>query len=195
MSTPRGRRPGGPDTRAAILDAARSSFAASGFGGTTIRAVASSAGVDPALVHHYFGSKDDLFLAALEIPVDPRKAMAPVATGGIDGAGERLMVVFLSVWDNETTRLPLLAIVRRAFEPSGQQLIKDGFMRMVLGPIGAGLGVDEPDRRMTLVASQMVGLVMLRYVLAVEPLASMPADQVVATYAPTLQRYLDGPLP
>jgi AcrR family transcriptional regulator len=195
MSTPRGRRPGGPDTRAAILAAARESFAASGFSGTTIRAVASAAGVDPALVHHYFGSKDDLFLAALEIPVDPRQAMQPVAAGGVDGAGERLLGVFLSVWDDEASRLPLLAVVRGVFEPSGQRLVKDGFLRMVLGPLGVALDLDEPERRMALVASQMVGLIMLRYVLAVEPLASMAPELVMATYAPTIQRYLDGPLP
>jgi len=194
MSVPRGRRPGGPDTRAAILSSARASFAASGFGGTTIRGVASSAGVDPALVHHYFGSKDDLFLAALEIPVDPRQAMLPVVAGGVEGAGERLLRVFLDIWDAESSRLPLLAIVRGVFEPSGQRLLRDGFLRMVLAPLGRELGVDEPERRMVLVASQLVGLVMLRYVLAVEPLASMPADEVVASYAPTLQRYLEGPL-
>ncbi len=194
MTVPRGRRPGVPETRTAILTAARASFAASGFGGTTIRSVAASAGCDPALVHHYFGTKDDLFLAALEIPVDPRKEMASVAAGGVEGAGERLIRAFLSVWEEESNRLPLLAIMRGAFEPSGQRLLKDGFLRMVLRPLGTALGVDEPERRMVLVGSQLVGLVMLRYVLAVEPLASMPADQVVASYAPTLQRYLSHPL-
>jgi AcrR family transcriptional regulator len=194
MTVPRGRRPGVPGTRAAILAAARASFAARGFRGTTIRSVAASAGCDPALVHHYFGTKDDLFLAALEIPVDPRRVLASVAAGGVDGAGERLMRVYLAVWDEESTRLPLLAIARGAFEPSGQRLLKDGFLRMVLGPLGTALGVDEPERRMVLVGSQLVGLVMLRYVLAVEPLSSMPADEVVASYAPTLQRYLSHPL-
>ena len=87
----RGRRPGAPDTRAAILGAARARFADQGFGGTTIRAVAGDAGVDAALVHHYFGSKDDLFLAALELPVDPRQILLPAVAGGIDGAGERIL--------------------------------------------------------------------------------------------------------
>src|SRR5512140_313481 len=94
----RGRRPGAPDTRAAILDAARSAFAEKGFGGTTIRGVAAEAGVDAALVHHYFGTKDDLFVAALELPVDPRQAIAPALVDGPDGAGERLLRVFLGVW-------------------------------------------------------------------------------------------------
>jgi len=191
----RGRRPGTPDTRAAILDAAREAFAASGFSGTTIRGVATAAGVDAALVHHYFGTKDDLFLAALAIPVDPRVVLLPVvAEGGVAGAGERLVRTFLMIWDDEQTRRPLLAVVRGIFEPSGQRLIKDGFLRMVLAPLGEALGVDHPELRMPLVASQMVGLVMLRYVLQVEPLASLPADQLVALVAPTVQRYLDEPV-
>ena len=191
----RGRRPGTPDTRAAILAAAREGFAAAGFSATSVRSVAAAAGVDAALVHHYFGTKDDLFVAALELRVDPREAMRPVVDGGVDGAGERMVRVFLSVWDDPESRLPLLALVRGMVEPSGQQLLRDGVMRMVLGPVGVALGLDEPERRMSLVASQLVGVVVLRYLLAVEPLASMPADLVVATYAPVIQGYLSGPLP
>ena len=99
----RGRRPGSPDTRAAVLSAARERFAAQGYAGTSVRAVAAAAGVDPALVHHYFGTKDDLFLAALEVKVDPRLAMLPVIEGGVDGAGERLLRVFVR---SGTTRRP-----------------------------------------------------------------------------------------
>lgn len=195
-TTPRrGRRPGGPDTRAAILAAARELFAAHGLAGTSVRAVAAAAGVDASLVHHYFGTKDDLFVAALQLRIDPRVAVRPVIEGGVDGAGERLMRLFVSVWDDEETRLPMLALVRGILDPGGQQLVRDGFLRMVLGPVAAGLGVDQPERRMPLVASQLLGLVVLRYVLALEPLASTPADELVATYAPTLQRYLSGPLP
>ncbi|GAA4722469.1 TetR family transcriptional regulator [Nocardioides endophyticus] len=191
----RGRRPGAPDTRAAILVAARELFAAHGFAGTSVRAVATAAGVDAALVHHYFGTKDDLFLAALELRVDPRVALLPVIEGGVDGAGERLMRLFVSVWDVEETRLPLLALVRGVLDPGGQQLVRDGFFRMVLGPVGSALELDQPERRMQLVASQLIGLVVLRYVLAVEPLASASSEELIATYAPTLQRYLSGPLP
>ena len=191
----RGRRPGTPDTKAAILTAARERFASSGYGGTTIRGVAAAAGVDAALVHHYFGTKDDLFLAALQVRVDPRIAMAPVIEGGVDGAGERLLQVFLSVWDDEESRLPLLALFRGIADPAGAQLVRDGFLRMVLGPVGAALELDDPERRMTLVGSQLVGIVVLRYVVQVDPLASMPGDVLVATFAPTLQRYLSGPLP
>ena len=194
-AVPRGRRPGGPDTRAAILSAARELFAASGFGGTTIRAIAAAAGVDPALVHHYFGTKDDLFVAALELPVDPRKVLAPVIAEGPDGAAERMLRVFLSVWDDPELRLPLLGLARGMLDPAGTKLMKDGFLPVIIGPIGAALGIAEPEKRMPLVASQIFGLVVLRYLMEVEPLASMPADDVVAIYAPTIQRYLTGDLP
>jgi AcrR family transcriptional regulator len=193
-TTKRGRRPGSPDTRAAILAGARTLFAANGYAGTSVRAVAAAAGVDAALVHHYFGSKDDLFVAALRVPLDPREVLLPVAQGGVDGAGERLLRTFLTVWDDEATRLPLLTLVRSVFEPEGRRLVRDGFMRIVLGPVGIGLGVDQPERRMSLVASQLIGLVLARYVVEVEPLASAPHDELVAAYAPTLQRYLEMPL-
>ena len=191
----RGRRPGSPDTRAAVLAAARERFAAQGYAGTSVRAVAADAGVDPALVHHYFGTKDDLFLASLEVKVDPREALAPVVAGGIDGAGERLMRIFVTVWGDDETRLPLMGLVRGIGDPGGQQLVRDGFQKMVLGPLGGALGLDQPERRMAQVGSQLLGLVVVRYVLAIEPLASMPAEQVVATYAPVIQGYLSGPLP
>jgi AcrR family transcriptional regulator len=190
----RGRRPGSPDTRAAVLAAAQAAFAERGFRGTTIRAVAADAGVDPALVHHYFGTKDDLFVAALEIPVDPREALAPVIAGGLDGAAERMLRVFLGVWDDPDNRLPLLAVVRGAFDPAGHALFAEGFLPAVLLPIGAALGVDDPARRMPLVASQLIGLIALRYILEVEPVASMGAEEIVAVYAPTIQRYLSGDL-
>jgi AcrR family transcriptional regulator len=192
----RGRRPGGPDTRGQILTAARKSFADRGFGRTTIRAVAVAADVDPALVHHYFGSKDDLFLAALEIPVDPRALVPTVFDEGVAGAGERLLRLFLSVWDDPRTRLPLIALVRTSLvQEAPESLLQQGVLRMVLEPLRAALPVDEAERRVQLVISQMTGLVMTRYLLALEPLASMPADDLVAWVAPNIQRYLDGPLP
>lgn len=191
----RGRRPGSPDTRAAILDSARDLFAENGFGGTSIRAIAAAAGVDPALVHHYFSSKDDLFVATLALPVDPRELLAVVATGGPDGAGERLVRMFLSAWDDPGLRPGLVGAARALLDPASEALVRDGFLTVVIGPLGEALGLDDPGRRMPLVASQMIGLVLLRYVLRVEPLASMPGEHVVAIYGPTLQRYLTGDLP
>lgn len=195
MTAPaRGRRRGNPDTRAAILAAARERFAASGYGGTTIRAVAGAAGVDPALVHHYFGSKDDLFVAALELPVDPRAVMAEQVVGPLEGAGERLLRALLSVWDDPQVQPALLAMVRRLVEPGGDSLFREGFLPVVLLPLGQALGVEAPERRMPLVASQVLGVILLRYVVRASPLADWDADRLVATYAPVLDGFLAGPL-
>ena len=194
-TTPRGRRPGAPDTRSAILTAARTSFADRGFAGTTIRGIASAAGVDAALVHHYFGTKDDLFVAALELPVDPREAIAPALVGGPDGAGERVLRVFVGVWDDPANTPVFVALARTLLDPSASHLLREGFLPVVLHPVGRALGLDRPELRMSLVASQILGIVLGRYVLALEPLASLPSDAVVAAYAPTIQRYLTGDLP
>lgn len=191
----RGRRPGAPDTRAEVLAAARRVFGEKGFSGTTIRAIATEANVDPALVHHYFGAKDDLFVTSLEVGLDPRAVLLPVIEGGLDGAGERLLRAFLSVWDDPELRPPLLALARSLLEPSAPLMFRDGFFRVVLLPVAKALGVDHPEQRMALVASQLVGLVMSRYVLELQPLAALPSEVVVASVAPTVQRYLQGPLP
>ena len=191
----RGRRPGAPDTRAEVLAAARASFAVKGFRGTTIRAVAAAAGVDPALVHHYFGTKDDLFLAALEMPVDPRELLAPVMAQGPDGAGERLLRTFLSVWDDPEIQVRLLAVVRSVLDEDGATLLKEGFIPVVVGPILAQLVKDRPEVRIPLVTSQVTGLIVTRYVLALPPMAEMPAEDVVARIGPVLQHYLTGDLP
>ena len=191
----RGRRPGAPDTRATILEAARAAFAEKGFAGTTIRAVATAAGVDAALVHHYFGTKDDLFLAAMELPIDPRQVLEPAIAGGPEGAGERLLRAFLSVWDDPEVSPSLLGIVRSVLQPGGERVITHGFVPVVLLPVGSALGIDRPEVRMPLVISQAAGLIITRYLVRLEPIASMPTDQVVATYAPVIQHYLTGDVP
>ena len=193
--TARGRRPGAPDTRAEVLAAARASFAERGFRGTTIRAVAASAGVDPALVHHYFGSKDDLFVAALQIPVDPREVLAPVVAAGPDGAGERLMRALLGVWDDPAVQPGLLALVRSLISDDSGGLVRDAFIPVVVGPVLAALVADRPDVRIPLVASQVVGLIVARYVVALPPMAEMTAEDVVARVGPVVQHYLTGDLP
>jgi AcrR family transcriptional regulator len=193
-STRRGRRPGAPDTRATILDAARASFAERGFAGTTIRGVASAAGVDAALVHHYFGTKDDLFLAAMELPVDPRALIAPALEGGPDGAGERLLRAFLSMWDDPELSPVLVGVVRSALQPGGERLLTQGIVPVLLMPVGQALGIDRPELRMPLVISQVAGLILTRYVVGLEPIASMPAETVVSSYAPVLQHFLTGDL-
>lgn len=190
----RGRRPGAPDTRAEVLGAARASFAEKGFRGTTIRAVAASAGVDPALVHHYFGTKDDLFVAALQIPVDPREVLAPVVALGPDGAGERLLRTFLGVWDDPEVQPGLLAMVRSLVADDTGGLVRDAFIPVVVGPVLAGLVRDRPEVRIPLVVSQVMGLIVARYVVALPPMVQMPADDVVARVGPVVQHYLTGDL-
>jgi AcrR family transcriptional regulator len=192
--TARGRRPGAPDTRAEVLAAARASFAEKGFRGTTIRAVAAAAGVDPALVHHYFGTKDDLFVAALEIPVDPREILAPVVALGPDGAGERLLRTFLSVWDDPEFQPRLIGLARSLVADDSAALVRYGFIPVVVGPVLTALVRDRPEVRVPLVASQMIGLIVARYVIAIPPLAQMPAEDVVARIGPVLQHYLTGDL-
>lgn len=190
-----GRRPGSPDTRAVILDAARGLFAQRGVKGTTIRAVAAQAEVDPALVHHYFGTKDDLFMASLQIPVDPRELLAPVVAQGPDGAGERILRTLLSVWDDPELRKPLLSMLRGIGEPEGQVVLRDGFLEVVIRPIITQLAPDRPELRMPLLASQLVGLILVRYLVEVEPVASLPAEDLVAIHGPMVQRLLTGELP
>ena len=107
--------------------------------------------------------------------------IGPVVAGGVDGAASGCSRSFLAVWDDPELRPALLGVRPRRPRARGQRLIRDGFLPAVLLPAGPALGVDQPERRMPLVASQVVGLILVRYVLAVEPLASMPADDVVAT--------------
>jgi AcrR family transcriptional regulator len=190
-----GRRPGVSGTRQAILEAAARQFAAHGYDRASLRAIAAEAGVDPALVHHYFGTKDELFLAALELPVDPRKVLLPAIAGGPDGAAERMLRAFLSVWDDPEMQVRLVAVFRGILDSDGERLLREGFLPVVLEPVGEALGIDRPELRMPLVASQIVGLILLRYVIGLRPLAALSADEVVAIYAPTVQRYLTGDLP
>jgi AcrR family transcriptional regulator len=191
----RGRRRGQPDTRAGILAAARSAFAELGYDGASIRRIAADATVDPALVHHYFGTKEQLFVAALELPVNPAEIAPQIAAGGLDGFGERLVGAFVAAWDSPagTAGVALLRSATR-HEWAGR-LLREFLLSRVIVPVLSSLGVSEPATRGTLIASQMLGLAMARYVLRVEPLASMPADVLVALVGPTVQRYLCTELP
>jgi AcrR family transcriptional regulator len=190
-----GRRPGASGTREAILAAAREGFAELGFSGTSVRAVAARAGVDPALVHHYFGTKDELFAAALELPFDPAAIAPSLLEGGPEGLGERLIRFFLQVWEQPEGQVRFQAILRSAVtQDAAAGLLRDFVTRQILGRVAAAL--DEPDAslRASLVGSQLVGLGVLRYIVGVEPLASADPETVVAAVAPTLQRYLTGDL-
>jgi AcrR family transcriptional regulator len=197
MARRTGRRPGNPDTREAILVAAREIFAERGYDAASIRAIATSAGVDPALVYHYFGTKDQLFADTVGLPVEPAEVVSRVFASGPDGAGERLVRFFLSVWENPVTGPQVEAMVRSVLSHrQSARLLRDFFVTQILRRVLPRLDVDpaEAPLRATLSASQLFGLAMTRYILKLEPLASVPPDEIIAMIGPTIQRYLTGDL-
>jgi AcrR family transcriptional regulator len=188
-----GRRPGVSGTREAILDAARRTFAEQGYQQATIRGVAEQAGVDPALVHHYFGTKQDLFVAAVQLPVNPIGQLMAALAEEPEQVGRRLVETFLSIWDHAAEQSPLLALIRSAVaDERAAAMLREFITEEVLGQIAGRLGSPDADLRATLVGSQLIGLAMARYIVRVEPVASAPAAQVAAAVGPTLQRYLTG---
>jgi len=177
-----------------VLAAARAAFAERGYDGTSIRSIAAAAGVDPALVHHYFGTKDALFLAAVQAPADPDEFLPEVLAAPPDQLGAAVVRTVLRVWDGPG-RPAVLALVRSAVTHEWsarlvREFVLSRIIRRVVGSLEMPL--EEREARGALVASQIAGLVVTRYVLRLEPLASAPAEEVVAAVAPTVQRYLTG---
>ena len=194
-----GRRPGAADTRGTILEAARDEFSSRGFEATTVRQIAAAAAVDPALVHHYFGTKENLFREAVSLPFDPDAIVPRVLGGGPDAVPERLVRTFLGVWSGPVTGPAIAGVVRTAVtHPRTGRLVRDFFATQIVGHVVKGLGerVDplEAPLRVSLVASQMFGLGVTRYILQLEPLASLDDEAVVEAVAPTVRRYLFGNL-
>jgi AcrR family transcriptional regulator len=190
-----GRRPGESGTRDAILAAARTTFTDAGYDNATVRGIARVARVDPALVHHYFGTKEELFVAAMQLPIDPAEFIPRLLEGGTDGLGERLVRLFLSVWDSPTGSSQFLALIRSAVaHERSAAMLREFVTAEVLGRLATSLGVDQGTRRAALVGSQLVGLAMTRYVIRLEPLASASADEIAGPIGATVQRYLTGPL-
>ncbi|RBY91975.1 TetR/AcrR family transcriptional regulator [Blastococcus sp. TF02-8] len=180
-----------------MLAAAREAFAERGFDGATIRQIATVAGVDPALVHHYFGSKDQLFLAAIEAPADPAELLPELLSGDPAELGANVVRLLLRVWDGPGQSAGL-ALVRSAVGNEWtakllREFLVSQVLRRVLGTLD--LPPAEREARGALVASQLIGVVMGRYVLRVEPLASASPGWLAATIGPTLQRYLTGEVP
>ncbi|WP_175408990.1 TetR family transcriptional regulator [Streptomyces sp. TRM64462] len=188
---PAAERTEGPGARERILEAARTEFAERGYDKTSVRGIAKAAGVDAALVHHYFGTKDEVFAAAIEVSFEPALVVPAVLGAGPEGIGERLARYFIGVWENPATRTPLLAIIRSALTHEAAAKVLRGFvLRRILERVAAELRVPDPKFRAELAASHMIGIAILRYVIKVEPLASADPDAIVAMVAPTLQRYL-----
>ncbi len=189
----RGPRPAGSDTREAILDAARDQFADAGYGRTTMRSVASAAGVDARLVTHYFGSKQELFTQSIRLPVDPDTFIARAFDGPPDELAERVARGLVGTLDDLGTRRAALAVVRAAAsEPEAAEIMRVVLAERVLTPLAESIETDHAELRATMIATQFVGMAMARYVVAVEPLASTPVDQVVRAITPVIDHYLNG---
>jgi AcrR family transcriptional regulator len=194
MAEERGRRPGSPQTREQILEAAISSFVAHGYAQTTIRGVARAAGVDPALVMHFFGSKDGLFHAAIKGSM-PVSLLAQAIKGDPGRLGERLVTRYLGLWEDPAHGPRMISVIRAAFTtPTAADLLKQLMSAELVEPVVERLGGDHAEVRALLAASQLLGMAMVRYILEVEPIASLPASRVAAELAPTVQRYLTGTL-
>jgi AcrR family transcriptional regulator len=191
--------PGPRDERgvlaARIVAAAREEFAEHGWAGTTIRAVARAADVDPALVYHYFGSKEGLLDAATNPPQQWLDSVAAVWTTPIDRLGAALIESLLASWADDEIGPTLRAILQTAaHEPSTREKLRRVVEGSLMGV--SELGSDERDRliRSGLVSSQMMGFALMRYVWKIEPIASMTRDEAITAIAPNLQRYVSGDL-
>ncbi len=188
-----GRRPGTGGTRDKILAAARSHFGEVGYEGATIRGIAAAAQVDPKLVMHYFESKEGVFRAAIDLPIDPAVFLPGLLEPGLDGLGGRLVRFFLETWDSPAGS-PLLAVIRSVVASEGAaSLMREFVSREILARVAEALELDQPQLRASLAASQLIGLAMLRYIVKVEPLASASPRKVAAWIGPTLQRYFTDP--
>jgi AcrR family transcriptional regulator len=200
VSTSHRKRPGRPsgtsDTRDRILTNARELFARNGIGKTSVRSIAAAAGVDSALVHHYFGTKEQLFAAAIKLPVDPMTVLVPMREIPVEELGLRLPSILLPIWDSEMGA-GLIATVRSLLAGADVSLARSFLQEVVVREVGSR--VDTPPGtgkiRAQFVASQLMGVVMARYIVRIEPFASLPAEQIARTIAPNLQRYLTGDLP
>ncbi len=197
MARRSGRRPGNQDTRSSILEAARTAFAEKGFDQASIRAIAAGAAVDPALVHHYFGTKEKLFLAAMNAPINPAELIPQALDGPREEAGERLIRLVLTVWDSPAGAAAL-AMFRSALSNEWTaRLLREFVITQILRRAVAEIALDpaEAPMRAALMATQIAGLLTARYVLKIDPLATADPEVIVMAMAPNVQRFLTDPLP
>ncbi len=191
-----GRPPGTSDTRDRILVSARELFARNGIDKTSIRAIAAGASVDPALVHHYFGTKTQLFAAAIHIPIDPMAVIGPLREVPVERIGYVLPSILLPLWDSEVGK-GFIATLRSILAGNDASLVRSFLQEIIAAEVGSR--IDNPPGsgriRVQFVASQLVGVVMARYILELEPFRSLPVEQIAETIAPNLQHYLTGELP
>ncbi len=189
---PIGRRPGNPDTRNEIVATARRLFAESGYDKTSVRDIAAAAGVDPALIRHYFGSKAELFRTTVGWPLAPDDLVARITGGGRGEIGARLTRVFLEAWERPDSRTPLLAILRGAATHHESTTLVRQFMQNQLYPrLARALQGLDTELRIDLAMGQLLGIAYLRHVLQVEPIASAPLDELVARVTPVVTAHLE----
>jgi len=189
----RGRRPAGSGTREAILAAASRAFAEQGYPRTTLRAIARDAGVDTRLVTHYFGSKQDLFVAVVDLPFDPEQVIPALLAPGREGVGFRLAAFAVGMLDTPDARRTMSGLLRAAAsEEEAAERVRDLLMERLLGPLAHHLGGDEPELRAALTAAQMAGLAFARHVVGVPRLVDATRDELVAAVGPVLEHYLTG---
>ncbi|KAA1248707.1 TetR/AcrR family transcriptional regulator [Mycobacterium simiae] len=188
----RGRPPGNNSTtRDRILANARELFARNGIDRTSIRAVAAGAGVDAALVHHYFGSKQQLFAAAIRVHIDPMQVLGPMRETPVEELGFKLPSMLLPLWDSELGA-GLIAILRSLIAGDDASLARSFLQEVITAELGSR--IDNPAGtgmiRAQFVAAQLLGVIIARYIVQIEPFASMPARHIAEVIAPNLQRYL-----
>jgi len=187
----RGRPRGGSDARERILAASADEFAENGYDGATMRAIAGRAGVDAALVHHYFGTKADLFTATVDAPFRPDVDVPVILAGDRDRIGERLVRYLLEQWEKPAVRKPGVVLLRTALGNRRATPLLAGFLsRELIGRIATEIGGDDAQLRAGLAASQVAGLLVARYVIRLPAVADASVDDLVARIGPTLQRYL-----
>ncbi len=190
-----GRRAGPTRTRQQILEAARGAFATHGYDATSIRLVARSAGVDPALVHHFFANKAGLFAAATELTVDPEQFVTQLLAGGRTTLGPRLVRAVVELWDGPGVFEPFLGLIRGAVShEDAARLLREFITTEILGRLAVAAAPDHPEARAALAGSQIIGIAMARKVVRVEPLASATPQWLASAVGPTIQRYLTGRL-
>jgi AcrR family transcriptional regulator len=186
-----GRRPGAPDTRATIVDAARRAFASRGYRAATFRAIADDAGVDPGLITHYFGTKDGLFAAALELPTHPSEVFAGIEALGASDAAKLLVGGYLSLLEVPGARDTLLALIRSAMvEERPATLLREFLVDEILSRIAATTEHPDAQLRAALVAAQLVGIAVLRYVVGVDALVAVDNSELTPLVAAAIERYL-----
>jgi len=186
-----GRRPGNPETRDAILAAARRGFATRGFAATSVRAIATDAQVDPALVIHYFGTKEALFVEATGLPPAVPGLLASLAGLPLQDFGQALAGTYIRFVDSDDSRNAILALVRSAVShEEAATMLRDLLTAQLLPVITRHTGHQDAQLRASLIAAQLIGIAMLRHVLRLEALAKPTPDEIAALVGPVIQQYL-----